>query len=130
MPSPTSASAFSTSRSAISSSASSSGASESEGERVTSCPAARRVPSIRLPNMRSGATAMIRATGRRLEAAAPAELLAHALGPPPHLDHLGAALANFAQAHLAGHALRVELCEDPLYGLRGGGVAEAVSDED
>src|SRR5688572_11757566 len=98
------------SRSAIRISASSSGASETEGESVTSWPAAPSVASMRDANMRSGARATTRATSR-LKRASLAELAPHALWPAPHLDDLGAALGHLADDELTLDPLAVEELE-------------------
>src|SRR3954447_15405346 len=130
MPRPTSASGFSRSRSATSRSAPSSGASESEAARATSCPAAPSVSRILLANIRSGAMATTRAKCRALEGAPLAELVADALRPSPHLHDLGTPLAHLGKAQDACHARLVELRQHALDRGRGGGVAEAVRDED
>src|SRR5215217_2331728 len=133
MPSPTRASGFSTSRSATIRSASSRGASLSEAERVTSWPAAFSMASTLLASIRSEEIATILAiswgTRPPLQGAALAELFADALGPAPHLDELGPALAHLAQLQLAGDPLGVEPGEHSPDALSRGRVAKALGDE-
>src|SRR3954454_3791108 len=130
MPRPTSASGFSRSRSATSSAAPSSAASEGGAARAASCPAAPSISRILLANIRSGAMATTRAKCRTLERAPLTALGAGALAPSPHLHALGAPLRLVGGAQDACRAGLVELRQHALDRGRGGGVAEAVRDED
>src|SRR4051794_32957169 len=98
----------------------------------TTCPAAPSVASIRLANIRSGATARMRATlrpPRRSQAATAAKVPAHALRPAPHLDDLGPPLVNVPDDQLAIDALAIQELESPLHRLGRGGVAKAMRDQ-
>src|SRR4051794_34876650 len=136
MPSPMTPSAGSRSKSTTRSSTSSScAASAIELASWTSWPAAPSVASIRLANIRSGATARTRATirrerERRSQVATPPEVLADALGPAPHLHDLRAALVDVPNHELALDPLVVEESQRSLDRLGGGRVAEAVGDQE
>src|SRR6185369_6463277 len=67
---------------------------------------------------------------RRLLRADALELLAHGLGPAPHLHDLDAAAARLAHPQLALQAGVVEQLQRAVDGRGGRRVAEAVRDED
>src|SRR3954465_2259900 len=122
MPSPMTPSAGSRSRSTTRSSTSSSCvASAIELASWTSWPAAPSVASIRLANIRSGATARMRAPIRGPRGRPPgsqpapaAKVLADAPRTAPHLHDLGAPLADVPYDHLALDPLAVEERERAL----------------
>ena len=64
-----------------------------------------------------------------LDRAALAELLADALRPSPHLHDLGPSLAHLANLHLADHAIRIELLQNPRDALGGSSMPKAVRNE-
>src|SRR5262245_24881898 len=110
-------------RSTTSTSASSSGA-------TGSWPAALSAPWSFDPNSRSGHSSATRATPARLLRSAPVELLAHRLGPAPHLNHLDAPRARLAQRQLAVDLLGVEQSEGAAHRLGCRGVPEGVGRAD
>src|SRR5439155_13845899 len=90
-------------------------------------PAAARVPSTCEPNSRSATSASTSAIALLRPQAA--KFLAHRLRPAPHLRHLDPSAARLAHDQLALDAGVVEQLQRAVHRGSGGGVTEAVRDE-
>src|SRR5437764_2665564 len=90
----------------------------------TSCPAALSAVCRFEPNSRSGTKATTRAT---LLSPQSRELLAHRLGPAPHLHHLGTPGADLTDGQLSFDPGLVQELERRMHRLRRRGVTEAMS---
>src|SRR5207244_1102400 len=93
----------------------------------TSWPAAASAPCTREPNSRSATSASTSAIALLRPQAA--EVLAYRLRPAPHLRHLDPSAARLAHDQLALDAGIVEQLQRAVHRGSGGGVTEAVRDE-